>query len=72
MILETEIEKKVDGYKLLKAVRYSYEIAGLALLSIELSQGTEKAEEVLASIDSPELNSNVGAVYHMLRQGAGL
>ena len=47
MILETEIEKKVDGYKLLKAVRYSYEIAGLALLSIELSQGTEKAEEVL-------------------------
>ena len=47
LILETEIEKKVDGYKLLKAVRYSYEIAGLALLSIELSQGTEKAEEVL-------------------------
>jgi len=47
-------------------------MAGLALLSIELSQGKQKAEEVLATIDSKELNEWVGAVYHLLRQGAGL
>jgi hypothetical protein len=70
MMLETEI--KVDGYKMLKALRYSYEQMGLSLLAIELSQGREKAEEVLASIDSVELNECVGGVYRMLRQGAGL
>ena len=72
MISESVTETKVDGYKMLKALRYSYEQMGLALLAIELSQGREKAGEVLASIDSVELNECVGALYHMVRQGAGL
>jgi hypothetical protein len=70
--MEVSAETTLDGYKLLKALRYSHEMAGLALLSIELSQGRQKAEEVLATIDSKELNECVGAVYHLLRQGAGL
>jgi hypothetical protein len=72
MMLETQTEKKVDGYKMLKALRYSYEQMGLGLLAIELSQGRDKAEEILASIDSKDLNECVGSVYRMLRQGAGL
>jgi hypothetical protein len=69
---ENVVETKVDGYKMLKALRYSYEQMGLALLAIEVSQGRERAEEVLSSIDSADLNSCVAAVYYMLRQGAGL
>jgi hypothetical protein len=70
MMLETET--KVDGYSILKGVRFSYEMAGLAIFAIELGQGKERAEEVLHSIDSEHLQGCVAAVYHSLRKGAGL
>jgi hypothetical protein len=62
----------VDGIAMLKAFRYSFEEMAPALLAIELAQGRERAEEVLASIDSEHLNKCVRGVYYILRQGAGL
>jgi hypothetical protein len=57
---------EVNGARLLKATRYNFELAGAIIAT------RRNWQEILASIESPELIANTRAIAIMVRESLGL
>ena len=58
---------EVNGELVLKTMRYDFEKVAAVFLALELTQGREKVDQVLASIGSDHLRDCVSAPLNQLR-----